>query len=422
MHRALIICGVAGVLACGPIDQSGSSSVGTSDAGSVDAGTSDAGAVLDAGMTDGGSTGVGSVDAGPRPDAGAADAGVLASDGGVTAGGGGAADAGVAAAGPCDGVVPASLGAMQSAILDHRAGDVCWYFTSDGTGNVAGESHPGSQGDDFKGAWQIFAPGGAQRGTFAGVGADVNGQGEGFESTQRLSSGNSLVLFGADGRALRSTPLDQGGCRAFAFESSAGGSLVLDGCNGSMAATRFDAQGNAVVTIQLGRIPSAAGVIDARGQTLIVVSPGSAVGLKSSAAARWYDAQLAPVTPFFAAPEGTGNAMLRPLIGGGAALQVGGAWVGTSQSGVASFEAPPAWLAAHKHFDLQIVRGAKAYACVPRSGAAPHDALDLISASGASCGSLTFPTDGLSVGLDGTVIGTAGEGGCAMTWWSGLLK
>ena len=407
----IIFFGVLAVAACGPIDQSGSPALGASDAGSAfDGGViGTGGGVADAGVASGGGV----------SDAGVATGGGGAADAGV-ASGGGSPDAG-AAASPCDGVLPAALGAGQSATLAHRGGDVCWYFTSDLAGNVAGESHPGSQGDDFSGAWQIYTAGGAPRGSFAGVAGDVHGQNPGFESTQR-SGASALLLFGADGRALRSTPLDQGGCRAQASPSAVGGSLVLDGCNGAVSAWRFDAQGNAIVTVQLGKIPSVAGVTDARGQTLLVVAPGSAVGVKSDRAARWYDARLAPLTPFFAAPGGSGNALVRPLVGGGAALQVGGVWAGVSQGGAASFDAPPAWLAAHRNYDLEIIRGGKAYAFVPRSGASPHDTLDLFSASGASCGSVAFPAEGLSVGPDGTVIGTGGAGGCDMSWWSALLK
>lgn len=418
MRNVLIISSaVAAVLACGPIDQAGSSSVGPSDGG----------ALTDGGVASGGGSG-GAPDGGAASGGGATDGGATAGGGGI---GGGSTGGGGSGAGTCDGVLPAGSGVQQSARLaqpkegedkeDDKAAGVCWYFTSDLSGNVAGESHSHPEREQFNGNWQIFSPSGVPRGTFGGVAGDVYGQEQGFESTRR-DGATSLVLFGPDGRPVRSTRLDEGDCRGRAFPSAAGGSLVLDACGSAVSATRFDGQGRALVSVQLGQVSSASGITDARSLTLVVFSPGSAVGVNAAHAARWYDANLAPLTPFFAAPGSTGNVIVRPLAGGGAALQVGGSWAGTSQGGAASFELPPDWLAAHRNFDLQLIRGGKAYALIPRSGASPHNALDLFSSGGASCGSISFPTDGLAVGYDGTVIGSAGEGGCDMTWWSGLLK
>ena len=390
---AAVVCSIA-IVACGPVDQSGSPSLGGSDAGPVAA-----------------------VDAGPVA---ATDAGSVASGGG---GGGaaGGADAGPAAAAPCDGVMPAALGTAQAATVPHGKGDVCWYFTGDLAGNVAAESHAGSSGNAFAGNWSVWAAGGDRRGGFSGVGGDVYGQAAGFEST-RNSGSNALVLWSADGKDLRETQLDQGGCTALAFYASGGGTLVLDACPGSLSAFRFDGQGAPLASESIGPFTKSAGIVDAQGRTLILVAPGSAAGVQSAYAARWYDASLSALTPFFAAPGSSGQVLIRPLAGGGAALQVGGDWTGVSQSGTAGFAAPPGWLASHRNYDLQIIRGGTAYALIPRSGASPRDALDLVSAGGDRCGSLTFPVGGLSIGPDGTVIASAGDDGCSMSWWSALLK
>ncbi len=113
---------------------------------------------------------------------------------------------------------------------------------------------------------------------------------------------------------------------------------------------------------------------------------------------------------------------MRPLIGGGAAVQVDGAWVAVARSAVGSADDPPAWLASHPHHDLQIIRQNTAYALIPKSGASPRNALELFSGAGERCGAVTFPTEGLSMGMEGTVIGSSGEGGCTHDVWSGLLR
>ncbi|HEY2030598.1 MAG TPA: hypothetical protein VGH20_15470 [Myxococcales bacterium] len=380
MRSALFICGVIAAVACGPIDQSGGSpSVG-----------SDGGTSSPAGGSDGGT---------------------------VAAPGGGSSDGGTATAAACDGVAPASLAAPQTATVAHKNGDVCQFFTSDRAGDVAAESHHGNSAFN----WQIWSAAGAAQGSFTGVAGDVFGQDTGFESIQHANA-NSLIFFDANGHAVRSTPLDQGGCTSVAFPSAVSGSVVVDNCGGTVTLTRFDAQANTSASTRVGAVPNVTAVVDAKGQTLVVVSPGSAVGVSSGLAARWFDAQLAPLTPFFAAPGGGGAVALRPLASGGAALQVGGAWVGTSQSGAASFDAAPDWLTSHANYDLQVIRGGSGYALIPRAGAAPHDALDFVAATGESCGRVTFPTAGLSIGPDGTVIGSSGPDGCSMSWWPGLLK
>jgi len=381
MRSALFICGVIATVACGPIDQSGGSpSVGPD--GGTQAPSGDGGTV-------------------------------------ATPGGGGApADGGTASApATCDGVAPSSLAAPQTATVPHTSGDVCQFFTSDKAGNVAAESHHG----DSPFNWQVWSAAGASRGAFSGVAGDVFGQDSGFESIQR-GKANTLTLFDPDGHAVRSTPLDQGGCTSVAFPSATSGTVVADNCGGTVTLTRFDAQANASASTRLGAIPSLSAVVDAKGQTLVVVSPGNTVGVSSGLAARWFDANLAPLTPFFPAPGGGGAISLRPLASGGAALQVGGAWAGTSQSGAASFDRAPDWLASHDNYDLQVIRGGNGYALIPRAGAKPHDALDFVAATGESCGRLTFPVGGLSIGPDGTVIGSAGPDGCSMSFWTALLK
>src|SRR5881397_2608066 len=97
----------------------------------------------------------------------------FANDGGVPPDGGVVADGGVAAALDCSGVMPDNLGAAVTVTTPHGRQDVCWNATGDLSGNVAGEAHPGSMGDNWTGTWHVWNPGGTERGSFSSVGGDV---------------------------------------------------------------------------------------------------------------------------------------------------------------------------------------------------------------------------------------------------------
>ena len=183
-----------------------------------------------------------------------------------------------------------------------------------------------------------------------------------------------------------------------------GGSLVLERCGSKLTAYRFDTQGARAASIEVGQANNAAaGVIDAQGRALIVIAHGNGY------AARWYDLNLSAISaPFDLSPHGKSKPAVRPLVGGGAAVQIDGAWVTTVRSGVGAADNPPSWLSSHRNYDLQIIRQGRAYALIPRDDVSPHDTLDLYSGAGDRCGSLKFPAPGLSMGPDGTVIGHAG--------------
>ncbi len=75
-----------------------------------------------------------------------------------------------------------------------------------------------------------------------------------------------------------------------------------------------------------------------------------------------------------------------------------------------------------QRYDLAIVRSGRAYALIPRNGAADTTSIELYSIAGNRCGKVTLPIGGLRIGFDGTVIAASGDGGCTKTWWTGLLK
>jgi len=375
MRRVAIALVALGAWACGPIDQSGT--------GAGAGGASDGGGGTG---TDGGIAGGGG-----------------APDGGSPAGGGAPAD--------CGGVLPGDLGTAVTVTTPHGNGDVCWNATADRAGNVAAESHRGSMGNDWSGTWQVWSASGQPLGKIEDVGGGLFGQGEGFQAVKE----NSLVAWSPDGRAVRNSKLAEK-CAHDAFKAATGGTLVLERCGAKMKAYRFDADGKAGASRDLGDGQDAAGLVDAQDRALILVAQGGGWS------GRWYGAALEPVSDAFAIPGRGKLAILRPLIGGGAAIQLDGSWVATSASGAGSVAAPPEWLSSHANYDLEIVRQGRAYALIPRSGASVRDTLELFSGGGDRCGAVKFPVDGLSVGEDGTVIGSAGEAGCTHAIWSGLLR
>ena len=371
-------------LACGPIDQSGSS--GSSSGGS-DAGTTGSG---------GGS---------------AADGGTTTGSGGGTGGGG--TGGGSPQTFSCDGVMPGSVPAPVTVTNARGGGDICWNATADEAGNVAAESHPASQENNWTGNWQVWSPTGSLLGGFSGVGGDVFGQQQGFETTNK----GDAVFYSPSGKESKRTKLT-GNCRAQAFPAAGAGSVVLEVCGNDLKAYRFDDQGNQAAKANIGPAAQAlAAVLDAQGRVLVVAGGPGGFG------ARWFDGNLNPISDAFGLPGGGGtNVMVRPLIGGGAAIQVDGNWAATVRSGTGSADGVPDWLGSHKNYDLQIIRGGRAYAFIPRAGASPHNALDLYSGAGEKCGSQSFPTDGLSMGPEGTVIGSSGDPACTHPIWSGLLR
>jgi hypothetical protein len=359
------------------------------------------------GSSDGGISGGGTPDGG-SPDGGSADGG--------GAGGGGAAAA-------CDGVVPVANPPRQSASVPHAQGEVCWFFSSDEQGNVAAESHAGNDFSNVE--WKFFPPGGGTVTGTARAGVDFFGQPNGFEATHRESGSTYLVHWSGAGAEQGRTLLGGPGCRGEAFLSLQKGSLVLGGCNGgALIGTIFDADGRVVASRPVvDHLVDAVGAVDGAGRMIVVVWPGSAIGSGGAAAGRWFDASLNATTDWFQLPGNGQRPFVRPLIGGGVAVQSGGSWMAALGSNQSGFGDPPAWLASHPLHDFMIVRQGRAYALIPKDGASePRNVLQLYDGAGNSCGSGSFPGGGLAIGHDGTVIASSGSDGCGMAWWSGVLR
>jgi hypothetical protein len=315
--------------------------------------------------------------------------------------------------------VPAQNPTGRSVTVAHGSGQVCFNFTSNYQGTVAGESHA----DGTTPRWQLWSADGKQSGSCS---ADFGffGQPTGFSGTVNQSSSTFLVRWSSACAEQKRTLLGGNGCRGQAFYAVGGGNLALGGCgNGPLNASRFDADGNLVATAPVSdKLLDAAGIIDAQGRALVVAWPGNAIGFKSRFVGRWLDASMHATTDWFELPGSGDSAFFRPLIGGGAAMQVSNAWVAVIASGEAGWRGPPAFLQSRPLHDVVIIRQGRGYALIPKFGASgARDQVELFSASGDQCGAGTFQANGLAVGVDGTVIGSSGEGGCTMTWWPGVL-
>lgn len=417
-------------LACGPVD-TGSGAVGpgadggpifTGGGGSVGADGGTTGGA-DAGVADGGGGGTGGggtggVDGG----SGGGGTGGGGSGGGGT-GGGGTGGGGVASG--CDGILPATVGAPSSAVVPHTAGQACFYFTTDQKGDLAAESHsgddPGVTLADVP--WQLYSPSGAPAGRIT-TGFDLFGEPDGFEGASRGATGTSIVKWSAAGVEEKRTLLSGPGCTGKAFLDPFNGLLALGGCpDGALTGARFDAAGAARTSRTVApQQTDAIGLVDLQGRA-VVIAPAAVARVSGTWAARWFDAGLAPLTDWFAVPGGGAGPALQPLIGGGTALQIDKTWVATLTSGAAGWTPPPAFLDGHPNTDFRIIRQGRGYARVARyQSAEPRNRIELYDAAGDHCGTGTFPGVGLEVGRDGTVIASGGDGGCSVSWWSGILR
>jgi hypothetical protein len=374
-----------------------------------DAGTATPSAPGDAGSADAGTGSVGSVDAGNPP-----------TDGGT-------------ASADCQGIVPAALGNSAHAIVSDREGEVCFDATTDSAGNVAAESHSPSTASRFD--WLFFTPEGIRQGKDTQIIGDVFAQGLGFEAARDVQtpSGVSVPAFvrispaGAES-ATQLIGNDETG--VFTGRGSPDGLLAITvGCSlppGTVTMRRFAEDGSEMARSGsetggctfLGAAASAPG-----GAVLVLLQGSDALGFpKNDILGRWYKDDGTTLTPLFVVGQTASSRLLvRTLLTGDLAIQDKGHWLGVLEAnGGRQLKPAPAWLT--DGHDFTVVRGQGAYARIPKTGSDLNQ-LDLFSAQGTACGTVTFPgVSGLAIGTDGTVIGASGNNSCIKTWWSGLLK
>lgn len=163
--------------------------------------------------------------------------------------------------------------------------------------------------------------------------------------------------------------------------------------------------------------------------------------LAAGSEARWFDHDAQPLTEWFQVPAvpaqpAFSRTILAPLADGSIARRVGGTWTTRFPNGAPATEDVPAWLASRSGTEVWVIRGGKAHAVIgapTQAYVGGGNALEILTASGRSCGKVNLPaaTDlaQLDVGRDGTVfafsVGASQKAGnqlCTYRWWPGLVR
>ena len=412
---------------------SGSSGSGSgsppADAGSGSGGTG--GGSTDAGT--GGSTDAGAGGGGGTADAGGGGGGT---DGG-TAGGGGGTDGGPIVS-DCAGLVPASLPTTvvyQATYSTPSQPNFCGLPIGDGNGYVALETFYGSHP-----VYTLLTPSGLSNGSFSLWHGQAWPKPAGFIA---YGGSSSLQLVGVNafddsGHEIGSPAVT--GSAIFASDPNGGlfavGKFHPGGAPGPLPAHPVVELFNADATVRYGPVnlgtdaPVFGAGVDLAGRAVVVVD-GSALFGSGSVAAIWFDAHGAPMTGLFQVladfhPGPSTWLETSPLIGSGLALRrmdvvPSGSfteerrtsqWLALLPSGEAHAAASPDWLAQRPNTNLQFARSRLAYAFSPWAADVPACAqqVEVVSPSGNSCGTVSFPVDAsacttreLRIGLDGTV-------------------
>ncbi len=407
---AALLVGVWGV-------RCSSSSSGTGGTGSggtgVDAGTGSGG-------TDGGGISDGGTDAGSS--GGGTDGGTDGGSGGGGGGGGGTDD--------CAGVVPAQIGSSFTFDVAAYGSTIsCDQVFSDESGNLAAS---GSR--DLRGIreWHLFDSNGAAL-TWIRA-SDLFGQGPGYEGLSPYDTPMGeeflrVAYWTPEGKRTDGSPVsgDMGDARAF---RAPGGILVVKAfclppnLGGTINLRRFDPVTNETASTTVSACePLAEALVDANQNWLLLLHGGPSIGFaEGDLVAQWFDPTGHSLTGWFrvAALPGKHTTLMHATIGGGAALRIDDVWTYFFPSGKSEVQPAQEFLASHPESDFNLIRGARAYAVFPRSGDTTQ--MELYSASGKKCGSLTFPRGNLTTGSDGSAIASSGDNGCTKTVWPALLK
>ena len=337
----------------------------------------------------------------------------------------------------CEGVVPDRLNGSFSFEVPGfdfpGAKWTCEGDTTDERGNVASHVAFGPNYPDQR--WHLFDTNGAHRAGFYAI--DLLPQGEGFEGIYEVA-GNIVPSFNVglwspdgtrgDGPAVGGEIVPSG-VRAWP-----NGILTVNGaCHNTTSGVqefltlrRFDVGRNELAQMSLTfKCVGLAGVVeDANDNRLVLAHALAADGFGTSdLLGYWFDSSGHPLTGWFSVGPGGGAGhtyTVRALIGGGAAVRIDGAWTYFIPSGKAESQTAPPFLAGNPATDFTLVRGATAYAVLPRTGDTTR--MKLYSRGGDLCGTLTFPSGGLTTGADGSVIASSGPRGCTKTVWPALLR
>jgi hypothetical protein len=331
----------------------------------------------------------------------------IATDAGSDAG---LTDAGTFDAGPaddCTGVVPTVPASASAFDVGAAPGQSCSSAFTDSTGVIAAESHTGAvSGDAAQVDWHEFDARGITAGSFTG-GASLSPQASGFLGLQGALSSLNFDWWSGTGSLENLMPVGDGTAGVAVATGFPSGAIVARNTGTNIVVQSFDANANLVNSVPITTSATVLAVAqDQGGQVLVVLSNGQGV---------WVDlAAGSSSTPF---SIGTGTAAIaRALIGGGVAVRFDGHWTAVVNSANTILLPAPSWLTDGS--DFTIARGGKAYAVTtPGSNVIP------LAVGQTTCGAITLPSaSSVSVGLEGTVIGSSGPNGCSKIFWSTLLQ
>jgi hypothetical protein len=256
-------------------------------------------------------------------------------------------------------------------------------------------------------AWLEYLPNGTRSGTF-GAPPDLFAQRSGFIGVFGDAAPFTVALWSQGGREQLS---DVTGDALALGPASGAGVIAVTANSGTLSVQKLDATGNQITSTEVTSPATPVGAAeDATGAVLALTSSGNSVS------GFWVDlTQKAAGQPF---ALGTASSVAaRPLLGSGIVLRFDGRWVGVLHPGETTLQPPPSWIGTAA--DVVQVRGGTALALVPPTG----NRVEIISPKGNSCGFVTFPgVTAVSLGVDGSAVGSTGNGSCTKLVWRNMLQ
>ncbi len=278
------------------------------------------------------------------------------------------------------------------------SGSACGATTIDGAGVTACR---------VSSTWFAFWPNGTRSGTF-GAPPDLFAQGNGFIGVFGDTAPFTVALWNEGGAPTTSDVTGD----ALALGPAWGtGAIAVAASSGTLSVKKVDATGNEITSMEVTSPATPIGAAeDASGVVLALTRSGT------SLSCFWVDLTRKTAGQPFAI--GAASAVVaRPLLGSGIALQFDGRWAGVLHPGDTTLQPAPSWIG--NAADIVSVRGGNALALVPQTG----NRVEIISPQGSSCGFVTFPgVNAVSIGVDGSAVGSTGTGGCTKLVWRNILR
>ena len=296
----------------------------------------------------------------------------------------------------CGGLMPPAPGAAVT--FDVASSGACGATNIDGAGITICR---------VQSTWLEYLPNGTRSGTF-GAPPDLFAQESGFIGVFGSAAPFTVALWSQGGKEQLS---DVTGDAIAVGPASGAGVVAVAANSGTLSVEKLDASGNEITSTDVTSSATPMGAAeDATGAVLALTSSGASV------TGFWVDLTRKTAGQPFAI--GTASAVVaRPLLGSGVALQLDGHWAGVLHPGETTVQPAPTWIG--NAADIVSVRGGNALALVPQTG----NRVEIISPKGNSCGFVTFPgVSTVSVGVDGSAVGSTGTGGCTKLVWRNALR